>query len=59
MRSSAPLERVRALVREHVPRLDHDRYLAPDIAAIAELVRSATVTAATQIDLPRSEGSVL
>jgi histidine ammonia-lyase len=38
--SSAPLERVRASVRERVPRLDRDRYLAPDISAAAELVRS-------------------
>ena len=35
------LERVRRLVRGRVPHLDDDRYLAPDIAAAADLVRSA------------------
>ena len=38
--SSAPLECVRARLRERVPRIDHDRYLAPEIAAIGGLVRS-------------------
>ena len=32
---AARLERVRASVRERVPRLDRDRYLAPDISAAA------------------------
>ena len=31
LRSSEALERVRALLRERVPRLDDDRYLAPDM----------------------------
>jgi histidine ammonia-lyase len=43
--SSAPLEAVRALLRRHVPPLDHDRFLAPDIAAAAALVRAGDVTA--------------
>ena len=46
--SSMPLERVRATLRERVQPLDHDRYLAPDIAAAAELVRSGVVAAATR-----------
>ena len=41
-----PLERVRARMRERVPRLDQDRYLAPDIAAAADLVRSGALAAA-------------
>ena len=41
--SSAPVERVRALLRARVPHLDDDRYLAPDIAAAADLVRSGAV----------------
>jgi histidine ammonia-lyase len=57
MSSSAPLERVRARLRERVPRLDHDRYLAPEIAAAAELVRSESITAAAGLDLPRSDGT--
>jgi len=58
MTSSAPLERVRARLRELVPRLDHDRYLAPDIAAAAGLVRSGTVIAAAGIDLPGPVGEI-
>jgi histidine ammonia-lyase len=56
MTSSAPLERVRARLREHVPRLDRDRYLAPEIAAAAELVRSESITATADLDLPRPDG---
>lgn len=41
--SSAPLEQVRALLRHHVPPLDHDRFLAPDIAAAAALVRAGDI----------------
>jgi len=43
LRSSERLERVRALVRRHVPRLEDDRYLAPEIAAVAELVRGGHI----------------
>jgi histidine ammonia-lyase len=57
MRSSAPLERVRELLRARVPRLDHDRYLAPDIATAADLVRSGALLAATEIDLPNIEAT--
>jgi histidine ammonia-lyase len=56
LKSSAPLERVRARLRERVPRLDHDRYLAPDIAAAADLVRSGALAAAADVDLPGIEG---
>jgi histidine ammonia-lyase len=56
MQSSAPLERVRALLRERVPGLDQDRYLAPDIAIAAELVRSGGLAAAAATELPRLEG---
>ena len=51
MRSSAPLERVRARLRERVPGLDDDRYLAPDIAAAADLVRSGALVAAAEREL--------
>jgi histidine ammonia-lyase len=53
MRSSVPLERVRAHLRTRVPHLDEDRYLAPDIAAAAELVRAGAIVEAAQVDLPR------
>jgi histidine ammonia-lyase len=56
LRSSVPLERVRVLVREHVASLDHDRYLAPDIAAIAKLMRSGAIIRAACIDLPSCNG---
>src|SRR5262245_711682 len=56
MRSSAPLERVRGRLRERVPRLEQDRYLAPDIAAAADLVRSGALAAAADADLPGFEG---
>jgi histidine ammonia-lyase len=44
--TSPPLARVHALVRAHVPALDQDRALAPDIAAIVALVASGEVDAA-------------
>ena len=43
LRSSEALERVRALLRERVPRLDDDRYLAPDMAVATELVTTGRV----------------
>jgi histidine ammonia-lyase len=57
LRSSAALERVRALVRERVPHLEDDRYLAPEIAAAADLVTSgALVDAVRGIALPGCAG---
>jgi histidine ammonia-lyase len=56
MTSSRPLECVRARLRERVPTLDHDRYLAPEIATAADLVRSGAISAATGVDLPSLEG---
>jgi len=52
MTTSAPLERVRARLRERVPWLARDRYLAPDIAAAADLVRSGALLAVTGAELP-------
>jgi histidine ammonia-lyase len=48
---------VRARLREEVPGLENDRYLAPDIAAAAALVRSGAIAAAPEIDLPDIEGT--
>lgn len=45
-RTSEPLERVRSLLRAQVPMLDDDRYMAPDMAAAAELVRAGKVAGA-------------
>jgi histidine ammonia-lyase len=55
MRSSAPLERVRERLRERVPRLGRDRYLAPDIADAADLVRSGVLAAAAAVEFPDIE----
>ncbi len=38
LRSGGGVERVHALIREHVPALDHDRSPSPDIERIAEMV---------------------
>jgi histidine ammonia-lyase len=57
MRFSAALERIRARLRERVPRLEHDRYLPSDIAAAADLVRSGALTGVAGVDLPNLEGT--
>jgi histidine ammonia-lyase len=51
LRSSAPLERVRARLRRVVPRLEDDRYLHPDIQAAIALVRAGTLIEAVGPDL--------
>jgi histidine ammonia-lyase len=52
--SSPPLERARALLRTQVPHLSDDRYLAPEIGAAAELVRSGALAKAVGSEhLPR------
>jgi histidine ammonia-lyase len=43
LRSSAPLEVLRALLRREVPHLDDDRYFHPEIAAATRLVRSGAI----------------
>jgi histidine ammonia-lyase len=58
LKSSARLERVRELIRGHIPRLTYDRYLAPDIATATDLVSSgALVASAGADDLPTLEGA--
>jgi len=44
--SSAPLEAVRAALRERVPRLQDDRHFHPDIEAAIALVRSGAIVEA-------------
>jgi histidine ammonia-lyase len=52
--SSVALERVRALVRAHVPPLGEDRYLHPDLVTAAQLIeRDAIIEAAGADLLPR------
>ena len=42
--SSAPLELLHAALRADIPRMDHDRYFAPDIAHATEMVRSGAIS---------------
>jgi histidine ammonia-lyase len=44
--SSPPLERVRTLLRAEVPRLEEDRFFAPDIAQATALVRAGRLAGA-------------
>jgi len=52
LRSSAPLEAARALLRAEVPMLDHDRHFHPDMEAANALIRSGALVAAIGFDLP-------
>ena len=47
--SSPALEQTRATLRAVVPRLDNDRYFAPDIRSATELVSSGALTAALEL----------
>jgi len=54
--SSPPLEAVRRLLRERVPRLDDDRHLHPDMEAAIALVRSGAVAGVVGVALPEIAG---
>jgi histidine ammonia-lyase len=49
--SSPPVEDAHALIRRHVSHLDEDRVMAPDIAAIAALVRDGALDHFVPLDL--------
>ena len=49
--SSPPLERVRRVLREKVPKLEEDRHLHPDMAASIALIRSGAVVSAAGAEL--------
>ena len=51
-RSSAPLERVRALLRGQVPRLENDRFMAPDIGTAHAMVASGALLEAAAVAVP-------
>jgi histidine ammonia-lyase len=58
LRSSAPLEALRALVRAEVPHLDDDRHFHPDMEKAIRLVRSgAAIEAAGAVALPDLTGA--
>ena len=46
LKSSAPLERARVLLRGQVPHLENDRMIAPDIEAAAAMIRSGALAQA-------------
>jgi histidine ammonia-lyase len=50
--TSPALRRVVALVREHVPHYDLDRYFAPDIAAVKRLVQGGAFAALSPFAFP-------
>jgi histidine ammonia-lyase len=50
--TSPPLRRAHARLRQDVATLGDDRYLAPDLAAAADLIRSGAFAAAAEISLP-------
>jgi histidine ammonia-lyase len=51
LRSSAPLEAVRALLRRDVPQLENDRHFQPDIEAARRLITSGAVIDAAGLGL--------
>ena len=51
LQTSAPLRAVMAKVRERVPELGEDRYMAPDIAAAAEMVQAGVLVDTAGPDL--------
>ncbi len=52
LRTSAPLTRVVARLRQDVATLGCDRFLAPDLAAAAQLITSGALTNAAAVPLP-------
>ena len=50
--TSNALQNVLVLLREHVPALGEDRFLAPDIEVAAGLIRDAHITEATHMPMP-------
>jgi histidine ammonia-lyase len=57
MRSSVPLEAVRATLREKVAKLDDDRYMHPDLDAAITLVRAGSIASAVGVRLPQLSGA--
>ena len=58
LKSSAPLEAVRGLLRAKVPHLDNDRHFHPDMDAANTLVRAGLVVeAAGAVELPGISGA--
>jgi histidine ammonia-lyase len=58
LKSSEDLERARALIRKHVPHLDNDRFLYPDLQAAIALVRQGDLITALKTPLPSVTGAI-
>jgi histidine ammonia-lyase len=52
LKTSLPLKKVIARLRQDVPALGEDRYLAPDIERAASLVATGEIARASQVPLP-------
>ncbi|WP_370228113.1 histidine ammonia-lyase [Cognatishimia sp.] len=52
LQTSAPLQRVVTRLRQDVPALQDDRYMAPDLATAKELVATGAVLTAVDIAMP-------
>jgi histidine ammonia-lyase len=56
--SSDYLERVRATVRERVPRLEVDRYMSPELRSAINLVCEGSLIAVLETPLPSIIGAI-
>ena len=50
--TSAPLQNAIRRLRDTVPALEADRYLAPDLQSAAELIQNGTLVKAAGLSLP-------
>jgi histidine ammonia-lyase len=55
--SSPPLEAVRTKLRQHVNRLEDDRFMHPDLEAAIALVRNGSISSASGMQLPELCGA--
>ena len=51
LKTSSPLEKVHQLIRDHVPFYAEDRYFAPDISAIKNVVTSGVLRKVTGLNI--------
>lgn len=51
LKTSARLEQIHQLVRQHVPYYQEDRYFAPDIAAIINIINDGSITRAANLSI--------
>jgi histidine ammonia-lyase len=51
-RTGSAVEEARRVIREHVPRLERDRVLAPDVTAIADVIGREVLVADVRVRLP-------